>query len=89
MDGSSRLTFWMSNMRRQEHKARVRPKGTTSASQRLEAESRLKSEFLANMPHELRTPLNAVLGFAELTKGGSDGASLLTQLSNVLPKHPG
>jgi hypothetical protein len=26
---------------------------------------------------------------AVLTKGGADDASLLTQLSNVLPKHPG
>jgi signal transduction histidine kinase/DNA-binding NarL/FixJ family response regulator len=64
-----------------------------------ETANRAKSVFLANMSHELRTPLNAILGFARLTKEGTDvtseqrknldiitlsGGHLLNLINNVL-----
>jgi signal transduction histidine kinase/DNA-binding NarL/FixJ family response regulator len=64
-----------------------------------ESANRAKSVFLANMSHELRTPLNAILGFARLTKEGTDvtseqrknldiitlsGGHLLNLINNVL-----
>jgi two-component system cell cycle sensor histidine kinase PleC len=36
---------------------------------------RTKSQFLSNMNHELRTPMNAILGFSELMRDTSYGAT--------------
>ena len=46
-----------------------------AARDKAESASRAKSEFLANMSHELRTPLNAIIGFAEIIKNRTFGAT--------------
>jgi PAS domain S-box-containing protein len=51
----------------------------TCAKALAESASRSKSTFLANMSHELRTPLNAILGFSEIIRDGSLGASGATR----------
>ncbi|MCB1876685.1 MAG: response regulator [Chromatiales bacterium] len=49
------------------------------ARTKAEAANKAKSEFLANMSHEIRTPLTAIIGFAEASLDGTQGAENLAE----------
>jgi signal transduction histidine kinase len=50
-----------------------------SALAKVEAANQGKSNFLANMSHELRTPLNAILGFSDVIRKQTFGATAVAK----------